>query len=256
MKLHLLALYLFFTCAVCTSGIASVESITATRSTVREWIDVEKAISAEAAEWSEKQMLLQDLLKIAEAEIRTLESSISELAATRTEADEIRRKLLTEQEVLNENHTLVRIFLEAIEPELQAVKQKLPQPLVEKLSPFYQRLPEEPKQTKLGIAKRMQTVVGILTAIRQFDRTITVTDELHVLDNGAQGEGRSVYIGLGVAYYYTLSGKDAGVGYPGNQGWEWESRPSLRSEIEEVIAIAEQSVAEARFIELPISLKN
>ena len=102
----------------------------------------------------------------------------------------------------------------------------------------------------------MQNVVGILTAIRQFDRTITVTDELRVLNDGAQGEVRSIYIGLGAAYYYTPSGKDAGIGYPGSQGWTWESQPSLRSEIEEVIAIAEQSTSEARFVALPVSVKN
>lgn len=226
------------------------------RNTVKEWVTVEKTISAEAASWSEKQMLLQDLLNVTEAEIKTLESSISELESTRTVADETRKQLLFDQEILNKNHAIIRTFLETIEPELKTIKQQLPHPLTEKLTSFYQRLPEEPQQTKLGIAQRMQTVIGILTAIQQFDRTITVTEELRGLENGIQGEVRSVYIGLGAAYYYTLSGKDAGVGYLGDQGWVWESQPSLRPEVEEVIAIAEQSMSEARFIALPVSIKN
>lgn len=256
MKLYLFAFYLFFACNAFASDMFTVESVTSTRNTLREWITVEKAISAEAAKWSEKQMLLQDLLNVTEAEIKTLESSISELESTRTAADETRKQLLIERENLNKNHAIIQTFLETIEPKLKIIKQRLPHTLKEKLASFYQKLPEKPHETNLGIAQRMQTVIGILTAIRQFDRTITVTNELQILDNGIQGEVRSVYIGLGAAYYYTLSGKDAGIGYPGDQGWIWESQPSLRSEIEEVIAIAEQSTSEARFIALPISLEN
>ena len=244
-------------CFVFMSHLYATVPIEVTRSTVKEWIAVEKTISAEATEWSEKEILLKDLLNVTEAEIKVLESSISELAANRTEADKTRRKLLLEQEQLSEHHALVPTCLETVEPELQALRQQLPQPLVEKLVPFYQKLPENPRQTSLGIAQRMQTVIGILTAIQQFDRTITVSDELRALDNnGTQGEVRSVYIGLGAAYYYRVSGQDAGIGYPGDQGWVWESQPSLRTEIEEVIAIAGQSTAEARFVALPVSVRN
>lgn len=238
------------------SYLQATEPVEAIRNTVREWVSVEKTISAEAASWSEKQMLLQDLLTVAESEIETLESSIAEIESTQTAAYEARRQLLAEQETLNANHKIIRTFLENMEPELKALKQQLPDPLKENLELLYRQLPEDSQRTTLGIAQRMQTAVGILTAIRQFDRTITVSDELRTLGDGNQRAVRSIYIGLGAAYYYVPSGKDAGIGHPGDQGWIWESQPSLWPEIEEVIAIAEQTTSEARFIALPVSIEN
>jgi len=226
------------------------------RTTVKEWVSIEKTISAEAAEWSEKRMLLDELLNLANIEIETLQSSIAEIESTQTAADTDRKKLLAAQDVLNENHTIIRRFLESIEPKLQAIKARLPSPLVEQLEPFYRKLPDNSKETTLGIAQRMQTTVGILTTIQTFDSTISINDEIRDFENGVQGEVRTVYIGLSSAYYYAPAGDDAGIGYPSAASWIWESQPSLHSDIAEVIAIAEQSASEARFITLPVSLKD
>ena len=102
----------------------------------------------------------------------------------------------------------------------------------------------------------MQTVISILTGIHEFDRTIIVSDEIRTLADGTKSEVQSVYIGLGAAYYRTRSGKDAGIGYPNDRGWTWESQPELNEALAEVIAIIDQSTQEVRFIDLPATLQN
>ena len=243
-------------CFVFVSSIHASGPAGETRNIVKEWVAVEKTISAEAAQWSEKQRLLNDLINLAQVEIETLESSITEIESTRSAADATRKQLLAEQDVLAANHTNIRTFLETMEPNLKAIQIQLPYPLIKKLAPFYERLPENPKETTLGLAKRVQSVIAILITIQKFDREITVSDELRAFEDGAQGEVRVVYVGLSAAYYYTPYGDEAGIGYPGNTGWIWESKPSLHSKIEEVIAIADQSTSDARFITLPVSLQN
>lgn len=235
---------------------AASEALNSTRTIVKEWVATEKAISSEAIQWEEKQTLLTDLIGVTQAEIDTLNKSLETIEATATEADAVRAELVTEQEDLNNGRQRIATFLDEIEPKLQAFKPALPAPLQDKLTPLYQRIPQDPATTSLGIAERMQTVVGLLSTVNKFDRTITVHEELRTLGDGSTGEVETVYIGLGAAYYRTRSGDDAGVGQPEADGWHWESQPELSAAIAEVIAIANNQTQEARFIPLPVEFQN
>ena len=232
------------------------EALDSTRPVVKEWVATEKAISSEAIQWEEKQTLLTDLIGVTQAEIETLNKSLETIEATQTEADAVRAELVTEQEELNQGRQRIATFLDEVEPKLVALKSALPKPLQDKLTPLYQRIPQDPANTTLGIAQRMQTVIGLISTINKFDRAITVHEELRTLGDGSTGEVETVYIGLGAAYYRTRSGDDAGVGQPSANGWKWESQPELSAAIAEVIAIANNQTQEARFIALPVNLQN
>ena len=95
-----------------------------------------------------------------------------------------------------------------------------------------------------------------LNTINKFDRSITVHEEIRTLGDGSQGEVESIYIGLGAAYYGTRSGDDAGYRQADSSGWQWISQPELSPAIADVIAIANNSTQEARFIALPVELKK
>jgi hypothetical protein len=244
-------------CSIAALGSAHASTaIESTRNTVKEWVQLEKAISTEAIQWQEKRVLLQDLITVTEAEIATIEATIADVEATRSNADSVREELVAKQTELRTQHATVETFLAPMEAQLVTLKQRLPAPLLETLSPFYQRIPKDPSDTSLGIAERMQTIVGILSAVQQFDRNITVSDEIRTLADGSEGEVQTVYIGLGAAYYRTSSGSDAGIGSIGPNGWQWKSQPDLDQAIDDVIAIAQNTTQEARFIELPVSLQN
>lgn len=256
MKLNVYSRFLICICAVLMNKAQASEEIESMRTITKEWVAVEQAISLEAVASVEKQTLLKDLVAATKAEIKTLQSALTEIEATRSAADVMREDLITDQEILRKNRTLILSFLLEMEPELKAFEKRLPTPLQEKLASFYQRLPENSSNTTLGIAERMQTVASLLTGIHEFDRTITVSDEIRTFANGTEGEVQSVYIGLGTAYYRTRSGDDAGIGHPNGEGWMWESQPGLNKEIAEVIAIVNQSTQKVRFIDLPVTLQN
>jgi len=59
-----------------------------------------------------------------------------------------------------------------------------------------------------------------------------------------------------MAYYLTADGASAGIGYPAEEGWVWEEQSELVDEIREVLLIAESSQVEARFITLPVKIRN
>ena len=235
------------------SGSVALESA---RNVVKEWVATESALSSEAVQWEATEVLLGDLIKITQAEITTLNESLQKIEATATNADIVRADLVTEKQRLYTARRQISKFLANLEPKLSALKPALPEPLVTQLAKLFQRLPNDPDKTTIGIAERMQTVVGILNTINKFDRAITVHEEIRTLGDGSQGEVETVYVGLGAAYYRTRSGDDAGYGYAGINGWQWNSHPELSAAISEVIAIASNSTQEARFIALPVELQN
>lgn len=235
------------------SGSVALESA---RNVVKQWVATESALSSEAVQWEATEVLLRDLIKITQAEIATLNESLQKIEATATNADVVRADLVTEQQRLNTARRQISKFLTNIEPKLSTLKPALPEPLVNQLAKLFQRIPNDPAKTTLGIAERMQTVVGILNTINKFDRAITVHEEIRSLGDGSQGEVQTVYVGLGAAYYCTRSGDDAGYGHAGINGWQWNSQPELSAAISEVIAIASNSTQEARFIALPVELQN
>lgn len=229
---------------------ASVEE---TRSVIQEWVAVEKAISQEAVAWREKQQTLETLLLILEREGEEIEKKIESQRKLTTVGDTRREELLNREKSLVTYRKSVETFLVGIEGELRTLRPQLPQPLQEKTEGAFQRIPQNPAQTRLGVAERMQAVVGILAEIQNFNDTITLAQELHELEDGSRGEIKTVYLGLGTAYYLMPNGKDAGYGYPTKEGWIWQSRPELASAIEEILAIYSYSTREARFIPLPVT---
>ena len=247
------SILLISTLALPLSGSVAVE---ATRTVVKEWVATEQAISREAIQWQETQRLLEDLTQVSRSEISTLQESLRAIQATASSADARRAALVEEQDRLTAERATIAEFLSAIEPALSEFKGLLPEPLSSRLEPFYQRIPTDPSSTKLGIAERMQTVVGILNTVNTFDRSITVHEEIRTLGDGSQGEVTTVYVGLGAAYYRTRSGDDAGCGQPGSDGWQWHSQPELSAAIAEVIAAANNTTQAARFIALPVELHN
>ena len=239
-----------------TVNLFATEALDTTRSTVKEWVATEKAISTEAIAWQEKQALLNDLIAVTRVETETLFESIGEIQSNATVADSVRTGLLDAQESHAQGTVTILQFLTEIEPKLITLKRELPAPLVDKLDPFYQRIPIKGEDHRLSPAERMQTVAGILTAVQQFDQTITVSQEIRMLGDDTKGEVQTLYIGLGAGYYRTRSGDDAGTGIPGPTGWIWQTRPELSQTIAEAIAVAENVSQEARFIPLPVQIQN
>ncbi|HKK19710.1 MAG TPA: DUF3450 family protein [Opitutales bacterium] len=232
---------------------ASPEALDTARSTVKEWAAAEKAISREAAEWSGRKVLLQDLIEVAQQRIDRLQSELEKGQDSLSASDEARAKLLDREEAVAEESEQLEGFLAELEARLQSLRPQLPEPLEEELAPVYQRIPSDPAKTTLALGERMRTAVSLLAKIRQFDGKLTLAESLKTLPGSeATASVRTLYIGLGQAYY--LAPEDAGYGSPGPGGWVWQSAPELRKAIQEVIALAEGGAMEPKFVDLPVAL--
>src|SRR5690625_560566 len=236
-------------------GFGKATPLEEARTVVGEWVAAEKAISKEEVEWEEEKVVLADLIAVAEAKIGRLEKELEENQETRSFADQTRQELLEQEERLAEEVAVIEEFLGEIEIGLRRFEPRLPDPLRTQLSVPFQRLPRDPSESRLSHGERMQTVITLLTGIREFDGKITISEETRQLPGRIdRGRFRTLWLGLSQAYF--LAPDDAGFGIPGSNGWEWHSRPELAGAIGEAIAIAEQSAMEPRLIDLPIKIQG
>lgn len=235
---------------------AADERLADARAAVSKWVDVERTISREALAWEDKKTLLNDLVEVARTEIRTLQQNIAQADKATGVADARRSELVKKRDNNADLAAKIETFLIGVEARLRGLNSRLPKPLIEKLAPLIQRFPSDSQDTELGIAVRMQTVMGYIAEVQRFDTLVTVDEELLPTANGDSREVRTIHFGLGAAFYVTSDDSDAGVGGTSADGWSWTSQPNLAVAIREAIAMAEGKQREARFLSLPVSLKE
>ncbi len=223
------------------------------RDSVSRWVEVESTLSREAIAWKEKRALLEDLLAVTGAEVEALKG---QLTATESLVDEAQKRRLELGAQRDRDALLasdVEAFLGEFENRVRELAGRMPQPLLKKLERTLARLPSDSQESTLGIAERMQTVIGILTEIQRFDSTVTTSDELLEDGDGQTREIQTLYFGLGAAFFVTPDGEEAGVGRATAEGWTWTPQSDLAKEVQAALAMATGTSREARFLSLPVA---
>jgi hypothetical protein len=228
------------------------------RANIREWVETMQAIQQEENEWSRDQEVLQNYKEGLEREIADLKQQIAD-AKTRKEG--------ADSESLEQSAGRDR--LAAAKDELTAVVHRLEESLSERLSVFPAPLLAEPKvaqgvedlkqalalpedKRNEGVSKRLMNVINLLTEAEKFQQTVHLRPELHKNADGREFNMQVIYFGLACAFAVNEDGSFALAGRPTADGWKFEERKDLASDIQKLIA-ATTGDADAAFINLPIS---
>ncbi len=230
------------------------DKIDAVRVTLEQWVETQQIISETKSDWVLEKSILEDSQRLLNSELERLEASLEELDATATAADEVRTSLAAEKETLAAASAVVEVNIGKLESQVKAVVKTFPEPLIDKIKPLIRRLPKDPANTKLTLGERVQNIVGILSQADKFNGTITQTSESHEVDGGRVVEVRTIYWGLGGAFYVDAAGEYAGVGYPGENGWEWPEVPGAGPKIKRLLDVYEGS-EEIQFVDVPARIK-
>jgi FtsZ-binding cell division protein ZapB len=214
------------------------------------WVETRQIISKEKSDWKIEQSILGDTITLLNNELERLATSLKELEASATAADEDRSQLTAEKETLSAAAAVVEANIGELETQLKRIIKSLPAPLVDKIKPLVRRLPDDSANTKLTLGERVQNIVGILSQADKFNTTLTETSESREINGGKTVEVRTLYWGLAMAYYVDASGEYAGIGYPGVNGWEWPQIEGKGPEIKRLIDVYE-GAEEIQFVEVP-----
>jgi septal ring factor EnvC (AmiA/AmiB activator) len=236
------------------SGPAQSQGISETRDLYKEVIKLRTLLSEERNQWQQEKANINDQLAIIREEAKLLEEKIQSLEDTVTTAETERGKVLDKIEEAKKAATVFSGVIDAYEKQASSLVVLLPAFVKQELAPLIQRLPKEGVTVRSGLSQRMQTVIALLTQIEKLNGTLTLNSEIKELPGGVTAEVKTLYVGLGIAYFSDADGRYGGYGRPGKNEWEWEVvEPAQAESIARAIAVFEAK-REPAFVSLPAKI--
>ena len=229
--------------------------IEATRETLTKWVETKQLISKEKSDWASGKDILEDRVRLAEAETTTVRDKLKEISAAVAEAQKKRDELAAQNDKLKATAEKSKAMVIAAEKKLRPLLPQLPEPLREKLKPIIARFPEDSEKSTASMAERLQNVLGILDQASAFNSTVASVKELRTFPDGTRAEVTTVYLGLSQAYYTNREGTLAGIGHPGPDGWMWKPDNANGKKILLAVHILEGKEKGATFIDLPVKIQ-
>ena len=229
--------------------------IEATRETLTKWVETKQLISKEKSDWASGKDILEDRVRLAEAETTTVRDKLKEISAAVAEAQKKRDELAAQNDKLKATAEKSKAMVIAAEKKLRPLLPQLPEPLREKLKPIIARVPEDSEKSTASLAERLQNVLGILDQASAFNSTVASVKELRTFPDGTRAEVTTVYLGLSQAYYTNREGTLAGIGHPGPDGWVWKPDNANGKKILLAVHILEGKEKGATFIDLPVKIQ-
>lgn len=211
-----------------------------------EWVELEKQIAAEKTDWLRQKEILLDEILLAQRELESIEEQIETARDRATRADEKREELVERRENLVRSAQTIREAIGEESELLLDLREKLPEQLRDELQPLYRRLASlKSSEGDRGIGEQVQVVVGLLSRISRFDRSIATFSTVMEVDAGETREVDVIYFGLGAAFYADGEARSGGIGRPGPDGWEWSPKNDLAPNIRRMIDVHEQQIEPA-----------
>jgi FtsZ-binding cell division protein ZapB len=174
--------------------------IEATRETLTKWVETKQLISKEKSEWASGKDILEDRVRLAQAETTTVREKLKEISAAVAEAQKKRDELAAQNDKLKATAEKSKAMVIAAEKKLRPLLPQLPEPLREKLKPIIARFPEDSEKSNASLAERLQNVLGILDQASAFNSTVASVKELRTFPDGTRAEVTTVYLGLSQAH--------------------------------------------------------
>jgi chromosome segregation ATPase len=226
-----------------------------TRTALEQWVDLRKLISEEETNWRIDQELMADTIEVLALEMDLLEQKIIEAEENTTVADERREELAEENEILKAASRAVESRMPKMEETIRQLVLMFPETLNERIEQLVKRMPsaERARSTRVSLGERVQNIVGILQEVEKFNRQISIVTELKALESGEMAQVKTMYIGLGQAFFVDENAKYAGIVRPGPDGWTEEIRNDLATPIRNAVKIYENEKL-AEFIPLPVAI--
>ncbi len=252
---------LIFALIVALPATAQQPAITPTeelRTSVREWVETMRKIQQEENDWSRDQQVLQNYKEGLDREIADLKQQIADARNRKEGADSESLDQSAERDRLAAAKDELSAVVRRLEESLSAQLPALPAPLLAEpkvaqgVEDLNQALALPENKRNEGVSKRLMNVINLLTEAEKFQQTVHLRPELHKNADGREFNMQVIYFGLACAFAVNEDGSFSLAGRPAADGWKFQERKDLASDIQKLIA-ATTGDADAAFINLPIS---
>jgi len=224
-----------------------------TRLTLAKWIETQQIIAKERNDWQQGKEILEGRIELVGKEVSVLKEKIAQSLTAVSESDQKKERLTAENEQLKATAAQLATAVSVMEGQVRGLAKRMPQPVAERLAPLLQRIPTEASSTRVTVAERFQNVLGILNEMNRANSEISLSYEVRTLADGSSSEVQVIYVGLAQAYYLSPRG-EAGIGRPGEDGWDWKPAPEIAGQLLVALEVMQGKHPPA-FVPLPVEIK-
>lgn len=215
------------------------------REAISKLVDVQTLESKERNDWTAKKVAFAKLLQLHQRELKLLDEELSKAGKTAPAHGNQTEDLKKDIEALKQARRLTSEAVARNLPRLIKLTASFPKPLLEEVEAELAIL--TPHTPEAEPRDALQSILAIIAKAEQFNRRFTRSTEVF-----EGNEVQILYLGLSQAYYMSAGGK-AGVGRPAAEGWAWENKPEIRSELQAAFEIMDKKRPPAT-VNLPLKL--
>jgi hypothetical protein len=229
-------------------------SISDARDVTRQWIETRRVVGEAKQSWAAEKELIEASIRMFEREAGDLARRMESLGEESESV--VRERADLEEEKIRLAAASLRMseLATELEERLVNLSARLPKPLQQRIQPLLGRFPENPQETRLTAAERMQNLVGLINEIDRFNGAISVESEIRRNPAGLEVQVETLYLGLAQGYFVGEQGRFAGVTTPSEEGWVEVVQPELGARIQRAIAIY-RNQQPAAFVPLPFQAR-
>ena len=250
---HRFTLFLTLALSVTASAQTAPDPLAASRDALTKWIETQRIISLEQANAKTARLALEGRVNLVQAELDDYSGKVAKSAGDIEAEDKRKTNLQKDLESAKVAPQTLAEAIEKLEEQIKALKKVLPGPVIEKTKALYQRVPDDPKTTKVSLAERYQNVLGILNEADKANNDLMLPTEVREVDGAKPTECETLYVGLAQAYFVNADRDFAGMGRPVNGQWVWTRQDDLAESIAHIFNIM-ASKGKAKFVHLPVTL--
>jgi len=239
--------------AAAAPGASPSAGLDGARGTLDKWVETQQIISREKKDWQQAKELLTSRIQLVKDEIAQLRQRVDETHKSEQDFQKTRGETVGERETARSVAGELAGAAGELEGKVRSLYKAMPESMRDKIQPLYDRMPADPSTSKVTVAERYQNILGILNEMNRLNGEVTVASEIRSLSDGKPSEVKTVYLGLGQAWYLSARG-EAGVGRPGPEGWKWQPAPQVAAEVGRVLEIL-QNKSSPRFVALPVTIQ-
>lgn len=226
------------------------------RAALAQWVETRRQIAKVRSDWAVSRELLEDRVAVVQRQIEQLRAQIAEADVTLAQGGTDRVAQQAEREKHDFAAEKLRGVIGTLEGRVQALLERLPQPLLDRTELVRHRLPADPAKSDASLSDRFATVVAILNEADKFQREITEVNEVRKLPDGSSAEVTTIYLGLGQAFWVTRDGLTGGTGAPGPDGWVWSASPDAPAALAAAVTmLKKKGEVDATYVQLPIRIQ-
>jgi len=216
------------------------------RETISAIVDTQTLESKERTDWEAKKAEFAALLELHRRELALLDEELEKAGQSAPGHSESTEVMQAEIETLKQTRRLASEAVARNVPRALSLAARFPDPLQKECEPETAALTawtaaDEPREA-------LQSILSLLAKAQQFDRRLTRATEIR--------DGREVdvlYLGLARAFYAGRR-QGAGIGTPGPEGWKWQAKPELRTELIAALDMLDKKRPPA-MVRLPLEIK-